>query len=176
MRRVLLLEFETPDELAAALRELYSRGHRDLDAYTPYSTEAVREALALEPSRLPRWVLAGGLLGASLAYLLEWWTVGVSYPLNVGGRPPHMPLAFVPISFEMGVLGASFTAFFGVLALAKLVKLWDPVFEVEGFGSMSVNRFWLRLDAGGPDFDPNSIVRELAPLHPLRTVLLEPER
>jgi ActD protein len=175
MRRVLLLEFESPEELAAALRDLYGRGHRDLDAYTPYSTDIVREALALEPSRLPRWVLAGGLLGATLAYLLEWWTTGISYPLNVGGRPLHMPLAFVPISFEMGVLGASFTAFFGVLLLGKLVRLWDPVFEVEGFGSMSVNRFWLRMDESPEGFDPESVVRELAPLQPLRTVLLEAE-
>src|SRR5688572_27236319 len=121
MKRALLVEFDTPDDLALAARALHDLGHRQLDAYTPYSTEVVREALELGSSPLPRWVLTGGLLGAGGAYFLEWYLNGYLYPLNVGGRPPHMPLAFVPIAFEMGVLLAAFAAVLGVLVHAKLV-------------------------------------------------------
>ena len=173
MPRMLLAEFSGPTELAEAARALREQGYRELDAHTPYSTEAVREALGLPRSRLPFAIFVGGVVGAALAYGLEWLLVGYLYPLDVGGRPPHMPLAFVPITFEMGVLLASFTAFFGVLVLGRLVKLWDPVFEVEGFETSSVDRFWLRVDGTDPRFDPERTREELGRFRPLRVELYE---
>lgn len=172
-KSALLIEFDTPDALAQAARRLRERGLTDLDAYVPYSTEQVREALGIPRSRLPVAVLCAALSGAGAAYWLEWYTTARLYPLDVGGRPPHMPLAFVPITFEMGVLLASFTAFFGVLVLGRLVKLWDPVFEVEGFETSSVDRFWLRVDGTDPRFDPERTREELARFRPLRVELYE---
>ena len=177
MNRSLLVEFDTPDELASAALALRALGHRELDAYTPYSTEVVREALALGASPLPRWVLTGGLLGAGVAYSLEWYLNGFLYPLNVGGRPPHMPLAFVPIAFEMGVLCAAFAAVLGVLVCAKLVKLWDPVFELPGFDTVSVDRFWLRIDSWpAGDSESEALKRAIEPFGPRRQLLLEGAR
>lgn len=172
MKRALLTEFCTPEDLASAARHLRARGYERLDAYTPYSTEAVREALALDASPLSRLVFLGAVLGAGAAYFLQWYTTARLYPINVGGRPLHMPLAFVPITFEMGVLFAAFTAFFGVLGLGRLLKLWDPVFEVHGFESFSVDRFWLRVDEPDPTFDPARLQEELSPFNPRRHVVL----
>jgi hypothetical protein len=143
----LLLEFDDPEGLARAARELSDQGYTELEAYTPYSTEEVRAALPERRSWIPRLVLAGGLCGASAAYFLQWYLVAYLYPLNAGGRPPHLPLAFVPITFEMGVLGAAFCAFFGVLWAGRLVRPWHPVFEAEGFDSVSVDKFWLAVRA-----------------------------
>lgn len=171
-RRALLTEFGSPEDLALAARHLRAQGERRLDAYTPYSTEAVREALELEPSPLSRLVFVGAVLGAAGAYFLEWYTTAHLYPLNVGGRPPHMPLPFVPIAFEMGVLLAAFTAFFGVLVGGRLLKLWDPVFEVPGFESVSVDRFWLRVDESDSAFDPVRLQQELSSFNPRRHVVL----
>jgi hypothetical protein len=145
MNRFCMAEFGDAEQLARAIGELSHGGFTQLEAYTPYSTEVVREALGRSRSRLSWLVGAAGIVGASGAYLLQWYLVAYLYPLNVGGRPPHMPLAFVPITFEMGVLAAAFTAFFGVLVGGKLVRLWHPVFEVEGFESASIDRFWLRV-------------------------------
>ena len=172
MKAALLVELDTPAALAEAARVLRQLGHTALDAYTPYSTEEVREALGHRPSRLPLAVFVAGVLGAGGAYALEWYTTGYLYPLNVGGRPPHMPLAYVPISFEMGVLAAAGTAFIGVLVLAGLVKWWDPVFEIPGFESASIDRFWLRVDDEG-SLDPDAIRAALEHLTPRRHVLLE---
>ena len=115
---------------------------------------------------------AVALFGASAAYALEWYTTAHLYPLDVGGRPPHMPLAYVPITFEMGVLAASATAFVAVLVLGKLVKLWDPVFEVPDFGTASVDHFWLRVDDDG-SLDPEAVRDAVCHLEPRRHVLLE---
>jgi hypothetical protein len=173
MQRLLLAEFQTPEALAAAIRGLRERGFRRLDAHTPYSTEVVREALALPESRLARRVFAGGMFGATAAYALEWYLNAVSYPLNVGGRPAHMPLAFVPIAFEMGILFAAFTAVFSVFQQAKLARLWDPVFEAEGIESASVDRFWLRVDGDDPLFDQVGTPELVARFQPSRQVVLE---
>lgn len=173
MTRALLIEFDGPAGLARAARHLRERGVTALDAYVPYSTDEVREALALRRSPLPVAVFCAALLGAGGAYALQWYTTAHLYPLSVGGRPPHQPLAYVPITFEMGVLAAAAAAFFGVLLLGKLIKLWDPVFEVPGFESVSVDRFWLRVDGGPDTLDPTLIRSELEHLQPLRHVLLE---
>jgi hypothetical protein len=146
MSSYLMAEFETPEALAGAITKLQEQGRHELDAYTPYSTEVVREALGWKRSRLPVAIFAVGISAAGSAYLLQWYLVGYLYPLNVGGRPPHMPLAFVPITFEMGVLFAGFTALLGVCLLGRLLKLWDPVFEVPGFVSASDDKFWLRVE------------------------------
>lgn len=172
MYRCLLAEFDTPEALARALRGLQEQGYRRLDAHTPYSTKIVREALELPPSPLPWFVFCAGMLGAGLAYLLEWYLNSHLYPYDAGGRPPHMPLAFVPISFEMGVLLAAFVAFFLTLALGKLLRLWHPLFEVEGFERASVDRFFLRVSAGDPKFDPTTTATELEAFGPRRQILL----
>jgi hypothetical protein len=172
MYRCLLAEFDTPEALASALRALRDKGYRRLDAHTPYSTEIVRDALELPPSRLPWLVFCGGILGAGLAYLLEWYLNAHLYPYDAGGRPPHMPLAFVPISFEMGVLLASFTAFFLTLVGAKLLRLWHPLFEVEGFERSSIDRFFLRVSADDPKFDVTLTTDELEAFAPRRQILL----
>jgi hypothetical protein len=172
VKRSLLIEFESPGDLARAARQLGQRPELELDAYTPYSTEEVREALALSPSPLPTVVFLAACVGAGSAYALEWLTTAYWYPLNIGGRPPHMPLAFVPITFEMGVLAASLAAFLGVLVGGKLLELWDPVFEVPRFEGVSVDRFWLRVNARAA-LDVTGIEAELGPLKPIRHLLLE---
>jgi hypothetical protein len=173
MKRALMVEFASSGALASAARLVRERGHTELDAYGPYSTEEVREALGMGRSRLPVAVLCAALLGAGTAYFIQWGTTAYLYPLNVGGRPPHMPLGYVPITFEMGVLAAAATAFFGVLVLGKLIKLWDPVFEVPGFEGASVDRFWLRVDEGRGPFDPEALWAALEPLEPLQRFVLE---
>ena len=153
MTSYLMAEFETPEALADAIMRLREQGRHELDAYTPYSTEVVREALGWRRSRLPVCIFLVGSSAAGCAYLLQWYLVGHLYPLNVGGRPPHMPLAFVPITFEMGVLFAGFAALLGVLFLGRLLKLWDPVFEIPGFESASEDKFWLRVEVPEQQLD-----------------------
>src|SRR5690606_38456228 len=129
-------------------------GTTKLDAYTPYPLDSVERALGLQRSRLPKLCAAAAFLGASAAYLLQWYLEAHLYPLNSGGRPVHFPLAFFIITFEMGVLAAGLTAFFGVLFTCRLLTLWDPVDEIAGFESATNHRYWLVVtghDARGDD-------------------------
>lgn len=170
MTPALLAEYATPSALLDAIAAARDKGYRKLEAYTPYPVPGLDEALAAPASRLPWFVLAAGLGAAAGAYGLQWLLNAYLYPLSVGARPPYYPLAYVPITFEMGILFASFAAFFGVLAFGRLMRLYDPVFEVPGFESATNDAFWLRIDASDPRFDATTTEQDLHATHPLRVV------
>jgi len=153
-------EFTDPGALAGAIAQVRTWGAARLEAYTPYPAPEVERALGAPPSRLSIAVLAAGLGAAAGAYGLQWLLNAYLYPLDVGGRPPHFPLAYVPITFEMGVLFAALTAFASVLVRGRLLRPWHPVFEIEGIESATETRCWLEIEppAGA---DPNQLVAVL---------------
>jgi hypothetical protein len=168
MREGLLAEFTRPEQLVAALRALRERGYRRLDAYTPYPVSEAELTVKPGRSRLPVLVFLVGMAAAAGAYALQWFLDAYLYPLDVGGRPPHMPLPFMIITFEMGVLFAGFAAFLGALAAAGATRLWDPVFEVEGFERASIDRFFLEVERSDAHFDESRTAAELTELGALR--------
>ena len=150
MTRVWVLgSFPTPAGVIAAARELRRLGHADIDAYSPFPLEEIDEALGLSPSRLPKVVALGGFSGATLGYVLQWYCDAVSFPLWVGGRPPHSPPSFVPISFELTILFGALGAFLGLFIALGLPRLHHPVFEAPGFVRATVDRYWLSAIAKG---------------------------
>jgi hypothetical protein len=141
-------EYQDPAQLAKAIPAVRAWASVRLDAYLPYPVAEIDRALAGRPSRLSTAVFAAGLGGAAGAYGLQWLLDAYLYPLDVGGRPPHFPLAFVPITFEMGVLFAALTAFVSVIVGSRLLRLWDPSRDVEGIESATHTSFWLVVEPG----------------------------
>lgn len=171
MRDAILAEFSSPEDLVLAIGSMREAGITRLDAYTPYPLDSVENALALQRSRLPKLCAAAAFLGAAGAYFLQWLLEAHLYPLNSGGRPVHFPLAFFIITFEMGVLAAGLTAFFGVLFTCRLLTLWDPVDEIDGFESASNDRYWLTVTGrDARDEDAAETQRRLGELGSLRVV------
>ncbi|NUQ74946.1 MAG: DUF3341 domain-containing protein, partial [Polyangiaceae bacterium] len=150
MRTGLIGGFDTPEALLRAGEALRERGYRRLEAFTPYPLHGLERALGLDRSPLTWIVFPFALVGAGGAYLVQWFCNAFDYPLDVGGRPPHSPLAFVPITFETTVLVSSIVGLIVFLGLAGLPELWSPVFEVEGFERASLDRFWIGIDARDP--------------------------
>ena len=104
-----------------------------MDAYSPFPIEGLSTALGTRSTRLPFLVLAGGILGGLAGYLLQYWVNVLEYPYNIGGRPYHSWPAFVPITFELTILGASLAAVLGMLVLNGLPMPYHPVFNVPEF-------------------------------------------
>jgi len=166
----IVAEFETHERIVQAVRELRAEGYAVLDAYTPYPMRDLENALGMRRSLINWVVFPMGLLAAALAYFLQWWTNAVDYRLNVGSRPAHSPLAFVPITFEMGVLFSALTAVLVLAAWSKLPALWQPIFEVPGFDRASIDRFFLWVSDEDPSFHPTLTTTLLFELGALRVL------
>lgn len=162
----LAAEFETPEELMHAAAEAYGKGYREMDGYTPFPIEGLAKALG-KSNRMPLFVLLGGILGGCSAYFMEWFANVISYPLNVGGRPYHSWPSFIPITFELTVLGAALTAFFFSLGLSGLPKPYHPMFNLPEFERASQDRFFLCIETADPRFDGEKTRSFLQSLHPL---------
>ncbi len=167
-------EFLSGDELLEAIRELRRAGHRDLDAYTPYPVEGMREALELPRSFVRYAAFVVGLGAAIAGYLVQWLCNAILYPINVGGRPLNAAPAFIPITYESMILFACFAIFGGLLVAWRLPNLHHAAFAADGFESVSTDGFWVSCaEEGEPGRE--AALRELRRLGARRVQALEEE-
>jgi hypothetical protein len=149
----LMAEFTHHEALLAAAERTYAEGYRRLDAYTPFPIHGLSEALGRRRTAVPLIVLLGGMTGGLGGYFMQWYAMGIDYPLNIGGRPLHSWPAFIPITFELTILCAALSAIIGMLALNRLPEPYHPVFNVPEFRRASLDRFFLCIEATDPKFN-----------------------
>lgn len=157
----LMAEFERPEALLEAAHAARNAGYTRLDAYAPFPVKGLPDAIGFHRNRVPLIVLIGGLVGGGAAYVMQWYPNVIGYPLNVGGRPDHSWPSFVPITFELTILFATFAALIGMLVLNGLPKLYHPTFNVPAFARASQDRFFLCIEAEDEQFDPDETARFL---------------
>ena len=162
----LMAEFDNPTELVAAAHAARREGYRRMDAYSPIPIEELHEAIGFHHTKLPLIVLIGGIVGGLAGYGLQYWASAIEYPLNIGGRPFNSWPAFVPITFELTILGAALSAVFDMLALNGLPMPYHPVFNAPRFALASRNRFFLCIESRDPKFDRDDTQRFLERLDP----------
>jgi Protein of unknown function (DUF3341) len=158
-------EFSTPEDLLAATKKAREAGYKHVEAYTPFPVEGLSEAVGFKWTAVPLLTLMGGVGGGLTGFGLQYWVAAITYPINIGGRPLNSWPAFIPVTFELTVLGASIFAVFGMLALNKLPQPYHPVFNVERFGQASTDKFFLCIEARDPKFDLAETSRFLQSLH-----------
>lgn len=149
MRSGYVVEFEDPRAACEAARRLRDLGYARLDAYGPFPSAELEDALGVRRSILPLFVLGAALAGIAVGFGVQAWTNSYAYPINAGGRPLLSWLAWVPIAFETCLLFAAVTAFACVLVFSKMPRLHDEVFELDGFERTQIDRFWITI--GYPD-------------------------
>lgn len=169
----LMAEFEQPEQLLEATRRAYDAGYRKMDAYSPFPVEGLAEALGRKHTAIPLLVLAGGILGGTGGYFMQWYATTIHYPLNVGGRPFHSWPAYIPITFELTVLTAALFALVGMLALNRLPQPHHSVFNEPGFWRASQDRFFLAVKAADPLFDAARTRAFLEGLRPVKVMEVE---
>ena len=157
----LMGEFETPEQLLSAAKKAREAGYKRVDAYTPFPIEGLAEAIGTRRSWVPLITLIGGLGGGLTGFGLQYWVAVITYPMNIGGRSLNSWPAFIPVTFELTVLGASIFAVVGMLALNKLPQPYHPVFNVHRFAAASTDRFFLCIEARDPKFNLGETARFL---------------
>jgi Protein of unknown function (DUF3341) len=159
----LLGEFDSPDELMEAAKRVRKAGYRRIDAFAPFPVEGLSQALGLgrKHNLVPLLTLVGGLGGGLTGFFFQLWVNTSSYPMNIAGRPLNSWPAFIPVTFELTVLGASLFAVFGMLALNKLPQPHHPLFNVERFKRASNDKFFLCIEARDANFHLENTARFL---------------
>lgn len=145
--------FDTPAQLYKCCETLRDAGYKDFDAHTPFPVHGLEAAMGIPPSRMPWISLAGGIFGMSLCLWLAYFTQGVWYPHNVGGKPAFSFTVYIPIIFELTVLFAALFTFFGLWAINKLPAFFHPVMQHPSFPKATDDKFFISVEATDAKFD-----------------------
>lgn len=157
----LLAEFEGPGELLRASHKVRQASYTRWDAHSPFPVHGLERAMGQERSKVPWFVLIMGLTGAAVGILLQWWVSSIAYPLVISGKPLFSWPAFIPITFECGVLGGGLGALIGFLILSKLPEHYHPLFSSERFEAVSDDKFFISVEADDPRFQKKETERLL---------------
>ena len=149
----LMAEFDNPNALTEAAKRTYAAGYRKMDAYSPFPIEPVWEAMGVHDRPVSFFVLCGGILGMFSGFGLCYWVSTMAYPLNVGGRPYNSWPSFIPVTFELTILFASFAAVLSMIGLNGLPMPYHPTFNVPAFLRASQDKFFLVIESLDPKFD-----------------------
>lgn len=152
-----IAEYDSPEQVLAAASAASSAGYANMDAYTPHPVEGLDDALGMKPTRLGFVVLAMGLLGMVLGYAMQWYSMTIFYPLNIGGRPLHDWPTYIVITFELTVLFSAFTAGLFMLARNGLPHLYHPIFNTPGFERATRDGYYLCIESDDPKFDESAV-------------------
>jgi hypothetical protein len=158
-------EFLTPEQVLNAAGKAREAGYKYISAYTPFPVEGLAHAIGFPRTGVPFLTMIGGLGGGLTGFGLQYWCSAVAYPLNIGGRPLNSWPAFIPVTFELTILGASLFAVIGMLALNKLPQPYHPVFNVERFSHATTDRFFLCIESRDPKFHLAETARFLQSVH-----------
>ena len=164
----LLAEFATADDLIAAAKRVRAAGYRRVEAYTPFDVEGLAEALGFEKSSVPFFTFCGALLGGAGGFFMQWYAAAIDYPIDVAGRPLNSWPMFMPVTFELAVLGGAIAAVLAMLLASGLPRLRHPIADAPDFELATRNRFFLCLRGDEAGFDRDAAERLLDELKPLR--------
>lgn len=176
-----MAEFPTPEEAARAARLAREKGFIHLDAYGPFASPELAEAIGFREKKMARCVLGGGIFGGLCGYSLVYYATVLAYPHNIGGRPFNSWPSFIPITFETTVLGACVTGVVSLLILNGLPRLSHPVFTARNFVRATNDHFFLCLLAtpvGSGDFsveEARALLQSLSPIS-ISTIYAEDEK
>jgi hypothetical protein len=152
----MLAEFDSPEALLAAVREVRDAGYRRLDAFTPFPVEGLPEILRIPRPTISRVGLIGGFADAAVALAMQYY-VNYDFPINVGGRPNYAISAFAVVTFELTILFSALSMIIAMLWQNGLPRLGYPVFAAYRFHRASRDRFFLCVHGDDAAFDPRAI-------------------
>ena len=169
----LMAEFDSAQALLDAATRARQAGFTKTEAYSPFPIHGMAEAVGFKENLIPKLVFVAGACGAAGGYGLEYWTQAIAYPMNIGGRPYFSWVSFIPVSFELTILFAAFTAVISMLALNGLPQPYHPVSNAPSFARASQDRFFLAIEASDPKFDLEQTRAFLSGLQPLEVVAVD---
>lgn len=162
-----MAEFGSAQALSDAANAAAKAGWTKMDAYSPFPIHGLAESMGFTRTWVPQIVLAMGITGGLTGFGMQYFAYVIHYPMLIGGKPLNSWPAWIPITFELTILFAAFSAVIGMLALNGFPQPYHPVFNVERFTGASRDRFFLCLESDDPRFDPGRAREFLGSLNPV---------
>jgi mono/diheme cytochrome c family protein len=148
-----LAEYDTPGELLEAARKVKDAGYTDFDCYSPFPVHGIDPAMGIKRTILPLIIFGGGFTGAVSGIALQWYCNAHAWTWNISGKPTWSIPANIPIAYELAILLAVFSSFFGMWIANKLPQVWHPLFRSERFLRVTDDGFFLGIEAKDRRFD-----------------------
>ena len=152
-----LAEFAHPGDLYHVAEATRDAGYKHFDTHSPFPIHGMDDAMGIRPSILGPIVFGGTVTGLLAGVLLQWWTGGVDYPINIAGKPFFALESSVPVIFELTILFSALAAVVGMLALNGLPRPYNPLFYSERFRKASDDGFFLHIAASDALFDEQDV-------------------
>lgn len=115
VKKYLVGIFNDEDVVVEAAEKVRGNKVKIHEVYCPYPVHGLDHALGYERPRMGVPAFFFGITGTTLAFLLTFWTLGIDWPMNIGGKNFFPFPTNIPIVFELTVLlaafGMSFTFF-----------------------------------------------------------------
>ena len=145
MNRFLLAEYESAQAVKKAAERALDLGRPALDALTPNPIEEMADLLSPTKAAAPiGWVMfIAGATGASIGYLMQWFSAVIDYPIISGGRPLNSWPAFLLVPYELAILSAGVVGLLGWMWMCGLPKPFHPLFEAKATLRASQDRYLL---------------------------------
>jgi hypothetical protein len=149
----ILAEFGSPADVYHAAEKVRDAGYHKWDVHSPFPIHGIERAMGLKDSRLGWIALFCAFTGVFGGFGLQYWIHKYAYPTLIGGKPMVAYPAYIPVTFEPGILFTAFGCLLGMLVLNGLPRLYHAVFKSENFKKFSDNGFFVSIEAKDPKFD-----------------------
>jgi hypothetical protein len=115
--------FDDEDVLLKAIKKIRGQGVNIHEVYSPFPVHGIEDALGYKRSRLSVVAFMFGLLGTSLALTMQIGMMTIDWPMIIGGKDYFPFPSFIPVTFELTVLLASF-GMVGTFFVISNLKPW----------------------------------------------------
>jgi hypothetical protein len=173
-----MAEFDSPAAIMHAAEKTRDAGYRWFDCHVPFPVHGLDRAMGVRPTVLPIFVFFGGLTGAVMGAILQWYTNAVGfdfwlivpvrgYEFLISGKPFLSGQVYPIVMFEMTILFSAFAAVGGMFIFNGLPKLYHPTLKSRRFARATNDRFFLVLEAKDPNFvraDAEALLQSMSPL------------
>jgi hypothetical protein len=158
IKRYIVAFFKDEGSILKAVKGLRTQKIAIYDTYTPYAIHGMDDAMGVKPTRLPWVTVLAGLLGCTLALLLQFWTSAIDWPVNVGGKPDNSWPAYIPVTFEITVLFGGLISVAAFFFRDKLCWGNKPRMKLEG---VTDDLFAIVIERSSADFDREALEAQL---------------
>lgn len=131
--------YNDEDVLLDAVKKVRQSGVKIEEVYSPFPVHGLDEVLGYKRTRLPVAAFLFGILGTSLALLMQIYMLAIDWPMIIGGKDFLSLPSFIPVTFELTVLLAALGMVATFLIVSNLKPYGKPrIYDLRSTDDMHV--------------------------------------